>query len=826
MLFRSLHSVTNPFAVLRPLEPIAPSKGKIARALKSIPLMVFVFFVLNSTCSLMCATDLPLGGFLPLVGFGLTDEFGNSNSGDSTFFITKPSNAPGGSFLSGSGPSPYFDVALLDTGAATHILTSKADGGLGFDIQGNGFDGTNIQTIGGATGTVDLLINDPHGIYVAGLGDRTADGLELTMNSSAMRGQTSFATLSAPEEWKLPNIVGLPMAAQHAIKISNDQPQIFELGGRTVRTPQIDLIDLGTGGDQGITRRLPMQLKPGLAFVQGPLYVFGLENILFNPLHENPSSPSVVANGAIFVDVDLYNETKALYDSEMLFDTGADLTVVSEQTAVRLGFDPILDTADFMLQVEGSGGVQDGIPGFIIDELSFDSVGGSFSMKNVPIAVLDVTNPSDPGNVIPGIIGMHLFNGRNLIIDVNPSIGQGGDGPSIYISDPVTSDHTWSATAASARWTTAPNWSANSVPKPLWVSRLTNVSGSDQKAIVTSDSTVFRTVVNGSVDAEMAIEIESGKELTVFADVTIGEQGRVHLDGGKLDAQFVQIDAGTLSGIGDIFVGSGPITTAVRNGAGLVSPGDAAGDSTGKLVIDGDFAQTDAGSLEIDLGGLAVTDYDQITSSRFAFLSGTLEVSLVDLFAPQVGDRFEILTADEGVNGTFDHLILPGSFVWDVTYGPTNVLIEVAGAGLVGDFNASGHYDASDIDMLYASVPGTVPPGNSNFDLLDDGVINQDDIDKLVLTLMERRFGDADLDKDVDITDFNILSSNFGTAAPAGWAQGSFDGDGDVDITDFNLLASNFAAEGYAAAVPEPTSGWLIGVGFCLAWVRIIRRRQ
>ena len=78
------------------------------------------------------AASAPLGGFLPFVGFGLTNEFKNANHGDSMFFGADPSLAPGGSLLGGTH-SPYFDIALFDSGAATHILTPLADGPLGFD---------------------------------------------------------------------------------------------------------------------------------------------------------------------------------------------------------------------------------------------------------------------------------------------------------------------------------------------------------------------------------------------------------------------------------------------------------------------------------------------------------------------------------------------------------------------------------------------------------------------------------------------------------------------------------------------------------------------
>ena len=117
--------------------------------------------------------NVSLGGFIPFVGIGLTDEFETFDSDlEGTFFIADPSFAWGGTPL-GPGSSAYFDLALLDTGAATHILTQAAASSNGFSIQNEGFRGTNFQTIFGASGSIDLRINDPLGVYAAGLGDRT-----------------------------------------------------------------------------------------------------------------------------------------------------------------------------------------------------------------------------------------------------------------------------------------------------------------------------------------------------------------------------------------------------------------------------------------------------------------------------------------------------------------------------------------------------------------------------------------------------------------------------------------------------------------------------
>ena len=212
--------------------------------------------LLAVAANLAHADDVPLGGFIPFVGIALTDEFETFDTDPTgAFFVADKSDHWGGSLL-GPGSSAFYDVALLDTGAAAHILTQTASGNTGFDIQNEGFRGTNFQPIFGATGgQIDLRINDPMGIYTAGLGDRLGAGANLTMDPNDMRGQTSVALLEGGSDWTLPNILGLPMAAQHGIKILNSDPQIFEHQGRTMRTPQVEFFQLGDGSSQGIQRR-------------------------------------------------------------------------------------------------------------------------------------------------------------------------------------------------------------------------------------------------------------------------------------------------------------------------------------------------------------------------------------------------------------------------------------------------------------------------------------------------------------------------------------------------------------------------------------------
>lgn len=75
------------------------------------------------------------------------------------------------------------------------------------------------------------------------------------------------------------------------------------------------------------------------------------------------------------------------------------------------------------------------------------------------------------------------------------------------------------------------------------------------------------------------------------------------------------------------------------------------------------------------------------------------------------------------------------------------------------------------------------------------------------------RYGDANLDGNVNLEDFNIFASNFGTSGPP-WEGGDFNEDGAVNLEDFNLLAANFGRQiepaamslvlDFGTSVPEP----------------------
>lgn len=83
-----------------------------------------------------------------------------------------------------------------------------------------------------------------------------------------------------------------------------------------------------------------------------------------------------------------------------------------------------------------------------------------------------------------------------------------------------------------------------------------------------------------------------------------------------------------------------------------------------------------------------------------------------------------------------------------------------------------GNGEASD---LFTSFPATVA-GES--------------IDNTTVVVRHTLYGDATLNKTVNISDFSLMAANFNTVG--GWTKGDFNYDGQVTISDFSLLAANF----------------------------------
>lgn len=165
--------------------------------------------------------------------------------------------------------------------------------------------------------------------------------------------------------------------------------------------------------------------------------------------------------------------------------------------------------------------------------------------------------------------------------------------------------------------------------------------------------------------------------------------------GGELTfAQPLNLLAGSLGG-------SGTVNGNVVNGA-TVAPGF----SPGQLTINGDYQQTSAGNLNIEIGGtVAGSDFDRLDITGQAILAGSLNISLVNGFVPPAGSSFTILTFASRV-GDFDTvtgLALGNGRSFQLVYDATSLSLVVppnSPPNAVDDTAATDEDTAVMIDVL------------------------------------------------------------------------------------------------------------------------------
>jgi hypothetical protein len=117
----------------------------------------------------------------------------------------------------------------------------------------------------------------------------------------------------------------------------------------------------------------------------------------------------------------------------------------------------------------------------------------------------------------------------------------------------------------------------------------------------------------------------------------------------KLDigaASFVNVVGGTIAGDGELDVDS---TTAAIH-AGTLAPGS----SAGKLTVRGTLPLSPTANIAIEIGGITRTvAYDWLAVTGSATLTGTLDITLINGYEPEIGDTFTIVTCGSCV-GAFE----------------------------------------------------------------------------------------------------------------------------------------------------------------------------
>jgi hypothetical protein len=244
---------------------------------------------------------------------------------------------------------------------------------------------------------------------------------------------------------------------------------------------------------------------------------------------------------------------------------------------------------------------------------------------------------------------------------------------------------------------------------------------------------------------------------TVIGD-NVGATAVLNLSGGKLTTKNL------LKGIGGTFNFTGGTLSAETVGFDLLNQGGeiAPGNSPGVTLVMGDLTMA-SGSIEIEILGNQIGQYDQVMVTDHFTAGGTLEV-LLDGYAPVSGDVFELF-GFASASGAFSFALpsLDVGLSWDTS------------------------------------------------ELLATGE----------LSVIESIIEDADFDGDGDVDgrDFLIWQRGFGLTEQENNSLGDANGDGDVNEGDLAIWQTQYAEPGELnatqTAVPEPSS--LVIVGAMLA---------
>jgi outer membrane autotransporter protein len=163
--------------------------------------------------------------------------------------------------------------------------------------------------------------------------------------------------------------------------------------------------------------------------------------------------------------------------------------------------------------------------------------------------------------------------------------------------------------------------------------------------------------INATLNGEGGITKEGPGTLILTAENAY--LGTTTINAGSLivDGSIATISgAETFVNAGGLLGGNGTIGGDLTN-SGIVNPGRV--NSPGTLTVAGNYTQTAGGTLQIEIAGTALGQFDLLAVGGHASLAGTLQLVSLGNFKLQVGDIVTFLTAAQGVSGTFSTILNP-----------------------------------------------------------------------------------------------------------------------------------------------------------------------
>jgi hypothetical protein len=363
----------------------------------------------------------PIDGFVPYVAVGITDASSGMDDYDA---YTEYSVV--GDYLTGSPQSDYA-IGIFDTGSSAHIINA-------YDAMLAGIYDADLVTsftvtLVGAAGNIDALVSQPLGIFADGLA--AIDTNTLLANDSNMVGQSNVATIVGDlvESPNLPTVVGSPMAFFFTTVIKNSQPVTLNFDGNEITAPDIRLYPYDDSKIPAYTNKIYLELRPSTAYAVQFMPCFEILGETCPEGDGEPTTPSVVFGSMFDVPqslffatrTDLRHGSRTSQQKKFMFDTGAQITVVSESQAAEIEL--FQNDPNFYVEISDATGASTIVDGYYVDSLEISATPAWLSFTHVPVIVLDVNSPE--GGILEGILGMNLFVDTDFYIRGGGLSGQG-----------------------------------------------------------------------------------------------------------------------------------------------------------------------------------------------------------------------------------------------------------------------------------------------------------------------------------------------------------------------------------------------------------------
>ncbi len=352
----------------------------------------------------------PIDGLVSWIVVSITDAHNEPYEIDAI-----PTTEVVGNYLT-SNPEADYVIGIFDTGASASLMgdDDAAQAGL-FD---SGMVTSAPVELIGASGSTLAFASQPLGLFIDGLSAIEPNGL--LIDNTNMLGTTNVSIIVGDpiESPNLPTAVGAPLAVYFSAAFCNNRPLTVTRDSNEFTAPYIRFYDQSDANIPYYSSKIYLELRP--TDVVSVQYFPCIEAIMDCPDGDgSPLVPTIIVDawwlhqGLFFVSsVDLTHGIKSSTDKDgFIFDTGAQISVISEAIAARLGLNPA--NPDFDVNVVDATGSTTIAPGFFIDSLDITATPEWLGFTNVPVVMLDVDSPE--GGYLDGIIGMNLFVDLNFV---------------------------------------------------------------------------------------------------------------------------------------------------------------------------------------------------------------------------------------------------------------------------------------------------------------------------------------------------------------------------------------------------------------------------